>query len=170
MQKCLLAHLREIGDPKCERVTSAPMLLKVMGHDRSNWYKWGNLQGFKGWWSRALEDQLTGDTLRRVHLNLAKLAQTQRDSSIIKLFLERFDKEYKPATRLEHSAAETANDRQIQAAIERSQERGRQTRAKQVESRVKDTANSLPASTEQPDKTERSENVNGSIRPEQADN
>jgi len=102
MQKVLLAHLKDIGDPDCDHVTNPPKFLTAMGHDRSNWYKWQRMPGFREWWDRAIEEELRGGTLRRVHANLARLAQTQRDSSTIKLFLERFDNDYKPASKREH--------------------------------------------------------------------
>jgi hypothetical protein len=62
-----------------------------MGHDRSNWYKWQGRLGFRQWWDKTIEDELRGGTLRKVHANLARLVQTQWDSSVIKLFFERFD-------------------------------------------------------------------------------
>ena len=124
MQKVLLAHLREISDPDCEYITNPPKFLTAMGHDRSNWYKWQRMEGFRQWWDKAIEEELCGGTLRKVHANLAKLAQTHRDSSTIKLFMERFDKDYKPTTKREHGfpgiRPPDMSPEEIQAAIEGS--------------------------------------------------
>ena len=102
MQKVILAYLKEISDPGCDKVTNPARHLAAMGHDRSNWYKWQKHAGFRQWWNKTIEEELTGGILQKVHTNLANLAMTQQNPSVIKLFLERFDKEYKPATRQEH--------------------------------------------------------------------
>lgn len=103
MQKVLLTHLAEMGSRDCEELTNPPKILTALGHDRSNWYKWKVMKGFNEWWQTAIEEELRGDTLSKVHVNLARLAMTHRDSSTIKLYLERFDDEYKPSLRQVHS-------------------------------------------------------------------
>ena len=123
MQKVLLAHLKEISDPECDKITNPPRFLTTMGHDRSNWYKWQKLPGFQQWWYKTIEEELQGGILNKVHANLAKLAMTQRDSSIIKLFLERFDKQYKPTTKQEHGFAGIEPPADKDSAIARSRAR-----------------------------------------------
>jgi hypothetical protein len=134
MQKVLWAHLKEISNPECDKVTNPAKILAKMGHDRSNWYKWQKQTGFWEWWNKAIEEELEGGILNRVYANLAKLAMTQRDSSVIKLFLERFDKKYKPATRQEYDfAGYPPPEKDVQAATERSEARRKHIDSQQVE-------------------------------------
>jgi hypothetical protein len=142
MQRVLVRHLRSLDDPDVEKTKSPPVVLKTMGHDRTTWYKWLRMSGFKAWWDKAMDEQLGGGTLRCVHAHLAKLAQTQRDSSIIKLYLERFDKSYKPTTAQEHSlhTGQRPPDQDVQAAIARSRAR----LAKHVDSKQRMTLAAEP--------------------------
>ena len=105
MSRVLLRRLNEIGNPRCEKLTNPPKFLKAMGHDRSSWYTWQKMPGFKNWWEAAIEEHFTGDILRRVHAHHADLALNQRDSSTLKLFYERFDRDYKPTTATEHKVS-----------------------------------------------------------------
>lgn len=106
--------------------------LEAQGKDKSNWYKWRAKPDFVTWWTKAIEEYHTRTGLSHVHNSLYQAALTPGGATDRKLYLERFDKDYKPTTAKEHSFFPGLEPPEgIQGAIERSRER-----AKQVASEV----------------------------------
>ena len=69
-------------------------ILVLLGRDPSNLFYWQRSPGWAAWFDRACDDLLAGRGLRGVHLNLLKLAESTPDSSAIKLYLQRFDRQF----------------------------------------------------------------------------
>ena len=75
-------------------------ILKSIGKSDVNWYVWQQKPLFKQWWSMACADAMKATVLPQVHKAIARRALTD-SSADAKLFLERFDQEYKPTTKQE---------------------------------------------------------------------
>ncbi len=128
MERVLLRRLHEIGNPNHEKLTNPPVFLKAMGFSKSAWYKWQGMPGFKNWWEVCLEEHFSGDILRRIQAHHAALALNANDSSMLKLYYERFDAAYKPATEVEHKVSgmrppDAIDEAAVTAAIDASRKR-----------------------------------------------
>lgn len=106
--------------------------LKAQGKDKSNWYKWQAKEGFNLWWTKNIETFHTSTGLSRVHNSLYQAALMPGGATDRKLYLERFDKDYKPATSQEYTFPGLRPPDDTQAAIERSRERARQVASEVV--------------------------------------
>lgn len=106
-------------------------LLKAMGKAPTNWYNWLKKKGFIEWWNKAIQEYFTGHGLSEVHSAIYRRA-LGNSSQDAKIYLERFDKEYKPTTKEEHSFPGLRPPEDAQAAIERSKERTKKLVASEV--------------------------------------
>ncbi len=86
---------------------SMPMIVAGLGHSRTNYYNWLAMDGFKDWLHVTIQSLLEKDVLQKVHLNLMRRAQTSHDAGLIKLAMQRFDKDFVPrsATSARHEFA-----------------------------------------------------------------
>ena len=135
----LCAYLEALANRERLGTVSPTDILASLGRDKSNWYHWIKKPEFMTWWNQAVEEYFSGHGLNEVHQAIFKRAITNSPTDA-KMFLERFDKDYKPATAQEHTFPgirppdAKPSDAEIQAAIERSK-----ARAKQVQSTCKDS-------------------------------
>lgn len=90
-----------------ENRVSMPQICVALGHSRNNYYEWLSKDGFKDWKFSAITSLLEKDMLQKIHLNLADRATTTHDAGMIKLALQRFDKDFVPrsATSARHEFA-----------------------------------------------------------------
>ena len=107
-------------------------VLTSLGRATTNWYNWIRKPAFLTWWNRAIEEYFTGHGLKEVHRSIYRnaLGNSAQDR---KLFLERFDAEYKPTTKTEIDAY-PGHRPEPEEAIARSNER-----IKAIQSTVIDT-------------------------------
>lgn len=110
------------------------MVLKANGHSKQNWYDWEKKEGFSEWWSAAQDEYHSRLGLSDVYKAILRraLGTSPQDA---KLYLERFDKKYKPTTVEERMFPGLKPPEEIQGAIERSR-----ARAKLVASEVVDNS------------------------------
>lgn len=108
-------------------------ILEKLGASNKNWYNWLKKDGFIKWWNRACGDYHADIGLGRIHVAIYRRA-LGNSSQDAKLYLERFDKDYKPTTGKEHTFPGLEPPADLPGAIERSRER-----AKMVASEAKDT-------------------------------
>ncbi len=101
-----------------------------VGACRQNIESWRRKKGFEEWRQAAVRSLITKDGLERVHINLQAQAERGRDSSIMKLYLQRFDPEYVERSsqdqRLsfkgyEPAGADRSRDRQRKVLAERAE-------------------------------------------------
>ena len=104
-------------------IDASPMqILKADGHARKNWYNWTNKTGFMAWWSRSLSEFHLHTGIPEVHK--AMFRRARKDSSAdAKLYLERFDKDYKPTIRTEVDIFAGRRPDDADEAVNRSKER-----------------------------------------------
>jgi hypothetical protein len=78
-------------------------LLDAMGKAKTNWYNWLKKEGFMSWWNQAIDEYFSGHGLKEVHASIYRNAVKSgaNSSADRKLYLERFDDKYKPATKTE---------------------------------------------------------------------
>jgi len=107
-------------------------LLKAMAKAPTNWYNWLKKNGFMQWWNQAIEEYFTGHGLSEVHSAIYRRA-LGNSSQDAKIFLERFDKEYKPTTREERTFPGLEPPEDIPGAIERSKERAKLVASEVIE-------------------------------------
>jgi len=95
-------------------------VLTSLGRANTNWYNWIKTKGFLEWWNTAVEEYFSGQGLKEVHKSIYRnaLGNSAQDR---KLFLERFDGDYKPASKVELEAY--PGHRPPDGAIERSKAR-----------------------------------------------
>ena len=105
-----------------EESLTPPQVLVQIGHGRQNWYNWLKRPLFKEWWDKVCTEFYTNTALYNVHGAIYRRAMANSDQAA-KMFLERFDKDYKPATAQEHSFPGIAPPEDADAAIERSRQR-----------------------------------------------
>lgn len=129
MIKMLCAHLQSI---ELEKPQSVIQLLTMDGHSRSNWYDWLKKKGFVEWWNKACTDFHTHIGLSKVHMGIYRRAVSSSPQDA-KTYLERFDKDYKPATSQDHNFPGLEPPKDIPAAIERSKQRAKQVASEVVE-------------------------------------
>ncbi|MBA7714061.1 hypothetical protein ES703_123075 [subsurface metagenome] len=105
---------------------SPPQILTALSKHSSNWYKWLKKDEFINWWTKAIEEYHNRIGLANVHnaLYINALGNSPTDR---KTYMERFDKNYKPATATEHNfkGIEPAD---VGQAVQRSRERAQQAR------------------------------------------
>jgi len=104
-------------------ISASPMmLLKKAGHSKANWYHWLSKTGFMAWWTRSLDEFHLHTGIPEVHKAIFKRAR--RDSSAdAKLYLERFDKDYKPTVRAEIDIFAGRRPEDAEDAVGRSKQR-----------------------------------------------
>lgn len=110
---------------EAKEVQSPTDCLEAQGKDKSNWYKWQAKEGFIKWWTKAIEKYHTRTGLSHVHNSLYQAALAPGGATDRKLYLERFDKDYKPTTSEEHRFPGLEPPEDVPAAIERSKERAK---------------------------------------------
>ena len=123
MIKTLCAYLESIRKSNGQTVTPQQIIVEL-GHDRTNWYNWQKKQLFTKWWSQSCEEfhQKTG--LYNVHSAIYRRA-IDNSPQDAKMYLDRFDPNYKPATAQEHSFAGVVPPEDIAGAVERSKARAK---------------------------------------------
>ena len=126
---CSYLQAQELNKPQ-----SAIQILKKLGNNVSNWYLWQKKDGFTDWWNRACADYHTNIGLSSVYGAIHRRA-TGNSPQDAKLYLERFDKDYKPTTGQEHTFPGIAPPDKAEEAVERSRQRAEQR--KQIASNVK---------------------------------
>lgn len=101
------------------------------------WYIWLKKPLFLKWWNQAIAEYHSHIGLSNVHNALYKsaLKTVGAFSADRKTFLERFDKDYKPATSQEHSFPGIAPPDETEQAVERSRQRAEQFKTKAIESK-----------------------------------
>lgn len=104
---------------------SATDILVSLGHARQNWYMWKKRPLFMDWWDKACNKFYQSSGLNDVYSAIYRNAVTNSQADR-KLYLERFDKQYKPASSQEHTFPGVAPPEQVGPAIERSRQRARQ--------------------------------------------
>jgi len=78
-------------------------LLDALGKAKTNWYGWLKKGGFIEWWNQAVGEFFSGHGLSEVHASVFRNALGNSPADR-KLFMERFDKEYKPVSKYEVGA------------------------------------------------------------------
>ncbi len=129
MVKMLCAHLQSV---ELEQPQSVIQLLIEDGHSRSNWYDWLKKKGFVEWWNKACTDFHTHIGLSKVYMGIYRRAVSSSPQDA-KTYLERFDKDYKPATSREHTFPGLEPPEDVPAAIERSKKRTKLVASEVVE-------------------------------------
>jgi len=80
---------------------SAIMILSEDGHSKQNWYNWiYRKPGFMTWWNKVITDYHANYGLADVHNAIYRRAigNSPQDA---KMFLERFDDDYRPTSKTE---------------------------------------------------------------------
>ena len=94
MIRTLCAYLQVIEN---DELKSPTKILSELKHSTHNWYNWHQLEGFRQWWNKAVSDYHSNTGLTGVYCAIYRRAK--KDSSAdAKLYLERFDDEYKPTS------------------------------------------------------------------------
>ena len=160
----LCAFLESMANRERLGTVSPTDILASLGRDKSNWYQWIKKPGFMNWWNQAIDEYFSGHGLREVHQAIYKRAITNSPTDA-KMFLERFDPQYKPVTGSEHTfrgirPPEQATPEEIEAAIARSKAlaNSMQSTCKQIPSQPVIPA--LPAIKEERSDQDQSQNVN----------
>ncbi|MHC4498513.1 MAG: phBC6A51 family helix-turn-helix protein [Planctomycetota bacterium] len=115
-------------------------ICRELGIHRSLYYKWRKNPQFGLWLREVFNSHFKGEGLQQVYSAMLRrgAANSPQDA---KLYLERFDVDYKPTTAREHSlhAGQRPPDQDVQAAIAASKARAEAHKARAVASRVIDT-------------------------------
>jgi len=122
MIKTLCAYLESSAD---DELLTPYQLLEKMGHDKSNWYQWLKKPLFVKWWNKAAADYHSTEGLPNVHKAIYRNALKSGNPSDRKLYLERFDPEYKPATAREHTFPGIMPPESVPGGIEGAVERSK---------------------------------------------
>lgn len=125
MIKVLSVYLESIKNTKNNEGKSLtpPQILEKIGHNRRNWYNWTAKPLFAEWWSKACVEFFSKTGLYNVHSAIYRRA-IDNSPQDAKMYLDRFDPNYKPATAQEHSFAGVIPPEDIAGAVERSKARG----------------------------------------------
>ena len=116
---------------KTDSILSLRQIVVALGYCKQNIERWTHAPGWKEWFDATVETLLKKNLLPRVHINLLQRAETTRDSSLIKLALERFDPEYSPRSvrdnkhtfaGYEPAGAARSEERQRKALAERKKQ------------------------------------------------
>ncbi len=118
------------------KVVTPRDILIQNGHSPANWYNWQKVPHFADWWLHAQAEWHTRIGLAQVHRAMY-INATGNSAMDRKLFLERFDADYKPQTRQEHGFDLGAMPPEEK---ERSVAASRARAAKFVESRERTTS------------------------------
>lgn len=131
MIETLCSHLQVTGD---KGLMSPTEILRANGRSATNWYRWQEKEGFIEWWTAAQAEYHSRLGLGDVHKAIRRraLGNSPQDA---KLYLERFDKEYKPTTAQEHKFPGLEPPEDLPGAIERSKERAKLVASEVVEDR-----------------------------------
>ena len=94
---CKVLQLNAINDD-----TKPYLILEEMGKSNSNWYEWVKRADFCEWWHAAHVEYHSKTGLAGMYNAVQRrgLANSSQDA---KLYLERFDKQYKPQTTTENT-------------------------------------------------------------------
>jgi len=123
MIKTLCAYLEGIRTGNGQMVSPQQIIVEL-GHDRTNWYYWNKKPLFTKWWSQSCEEfhQKTG--LYSVHSAIYRRA-IDNSPQDAKMYLDRFDPNYKPATAQEVSFPGIVPPEGIDGAVQRSKARAK---------------------------------------------
>lgn len=80
---------------------SALQILSSLGSSKQNYYNWLKKEGYTEWWDKAVADFHSNIGLAGVYNAIYRRAKGNSPTDA-KLYLERFDKDYRPATVREH--------------------------------------------------------------------
>lgn len=127
--QCLCGFIESLVVNKEQEPTK---ILTGLGRADTNWYGWLKKDGFLDWWNQAIEEYFTGHGLREVHKAVYRraLGNSPQDA---KTYLDRFDKDFKPATKEEHSFPGLEPPKDLPGALERSKERAKLVASEVVE-------------------------------------
>lgn len=119
MIETLCAYLQVKDNNK---VMSPIQILKANHRSINNWYKWQKKEGFAEWWLDRQVEYHKRIGLPAVHRALHRyaLGNSPQDR---KLYLERFDPDYKPTTGTEHTFPGLPPPEDLDVAVERSKAR-----------------------------------------------
>jgi len=109
------------------------MVLAENKHSKQNWYNWQRKQGFIEWWNEAQREYHSTTGLSHVHKAIYHNALRDTGTADRKLFVERFDQDYKPKSAQEITGFAGRRPEDSRAAIEASK-----ARARAVQSTVKE--------------------------------
>ena len=123
MIKTLCAHLQAA---ESDKIKSAIQILSSLGSSKQNWYNWQKKEGFTQWWKKACSDFHANIGLVNVHNAIYRRALSNSPQDA-KIYVERFDDEYKPTIKTEHGLDEPGS-RAVLDAIARSRARAVQGR------------------------------------------
>jgi len=93
MQKFAVAYIQQPELSHCE-------ILRALGYSVQLWYQWQHKPGFKPWLQKVVSDSMSGIRLTEVYNAIYRRA-CDNSPQDAKLFLERFDKDYKPTNKTE---------------------------------------------------------------------
>lgn len=128
MIETLCTHIQSQGT---KDVMSPLQALKANGHSLTNWYRWlAEREGFMTWWNAAIAEYHSYLCLPDVYNAIYRRA-LRLSSADAKLYLERFDKAYKPATAQEHTFP-GIEPQDAEEAVERSRERAKEVSSQEV--------------------------------------
>jgi hypothetical protein len=146
MIRVLTVFLQTMGT---QEVMTPVKILRSMEKSVSNWYKWQRSLKFIQWWNESCEEYHKRLGLHNVHnaIYCAALGNSPQDR---KLYLERFDTAYKPATREEHTFPGIEPPQDTQAAVERAKARA----AKCIESTAHDAEEQAQLAPQEPNDEE----------------
>jgi len=162
MIKTLCAYLESIRKSTGQVVTPQQIIVEL-GHDRTNWYNWQKKPLFTKWWSQSCEEfhQKTG--LYNVHSAIYRRA-IDNSPQDAKMYLDRFDPNYKPATAQEHRFPGIAPPEDIAGAVERSKARAKAlTGSQDSREAPQQAAGELNAGQAMPEAGEGQEAIQGRI-------
>ena len=97
MQKFVIAYISD------KEGLSPNQILKSLGHSEQLWYQWKAKPQFLPWLQRVANDYLGTVVLIDVHKAVYREA-IRNSAQDRKLYLERFDADYKPASKLDIDA------------------------------------------------------------------
>lgn len=123
MIKVISVYLESLKN--IEKPLTPPEILEKLGHSRRSWYYWLEKPLFQKWWEQACEEFFSKTGLYKVHSALYRYALLPNSPQDRKMYLDRFDPNYKPATAQEHTFAGIVPPEGIAAAVERSKARAK---------------------------------------------
>jgi len=128
------------------------------------WYKWLKRPHFIDWWNAAVAEYHKSTGLSDIYGDIFKFARRAVNHADRKLYLERFDKDYKPQHAEEHRFPGIMPPDEIETRAERSRARARQFAAKNVESKEVESSNSTTPHSQDEPETKDSQSENETIQ------
>lgn len=123
MIKVLSVYLESIKQH--EKPSSPVDIIEKLGHAKRNWYYWLEKPLFNKWWTKACEEFFTRTGLYNVHSTLYRCALLTNCPQDRRVYLDRFDPNFRPATAQEHTFKGVIPPEGIDQAVERSRARAK---------------------------------------------